>query len=255
MRKSGRTPDDVERAVGSVGQETLSATADRLRVVSVPAGIDVASFTRKLQAQPQVAEVTPLHRRRLLAKAATAVSDPAFNTPDDQWYSIATGANYAWSYNPGTGAKIAVIDTGIDETNTDLTRQVVYQEAAITPIDNSTCQGAAGAVPVVSVTDASMQDDNGHGTNVSGLALAKSDSVGFAGTAWGARLMAFRIFLPQNQYCNESKANLGADTADEARAITDAIAHGADVISLSIGSPSYDASISLHLVTTGYYLP
>jgi hypothetical protein len=245
LQKSGRTPDDVERAVGSVGQETLSATADRLRVVSVPAGIDVASFTRKIQAQPEVAEVTPLHRRRLLAKAATAVSDPAFNTPGDQWYSFATGANYAWSYNPGTGVKIAVIDTGIDETNADLTSQLAYQEAAITPIDNtsasSNCQGGAGAVPVVSITDASMQDDNGHGTNVSGLALAKSDSVGFAGTAWGAQLMAFRIFPPQNQYCNESRANIGADTADEARAITDAIAHGADVISLSIGSPSYDA--------------
>jgi hypothetical protein len=244
LQKSGRTPADVERAVGSVGRETLSATTDRLRVVNVPAGVDVATFTRELQAQPEVAEVTPLHRRRLLARAATTVGDPDFNIPD-QWYSFATGANYAWSYNPGTGAKIAIIDTGIDENNTDLTSQLDYQEAVITPIDNgsasSTCQPISGDAPVVTTTPASIQDDNGHGTNVAGIALAKSNSAGFAGTAWGAQLLAFRVFPAQNQNCNDGLQNLGADTSDEALAITDAIAHGADVISISIGSTSFDA--------------
>ena len=244
LQTSGRTPDDIERAVGSVGRETLSATSDRLRIVDVPAGTDVASFTRKLQAQPEVAEVTPLHRRRLLSRARTPVNDQYFDNID-QWYSFATGANYAWSYNPGSGAKVAVIDTGIDENNTDLTSQVVYQESAVTPIDNSssssTCQAAAGATPVVSTAAASLQDDNGHGTNVSGIALAKSNSVGFVGTAWGAQLMAFRIFPSQNQYCNDTSGNFGADTGDEAQAITDAVANGADVISLSLGAPVFDA--------------
>lgn len=244
LQTSGRTPADVERAVGSVGRDTLSATTDRLRVVSIPAGIDAAAFTRKLQAQPEVAEVTPLHRRRLLTRPPTAVPDLYFETID-QWYTFATGANYAWSYNPGTGAKIAIIDTGLDEFNTDLTSQKIYQEAAITPIDSSSstsnCQPLPGATPVVTTTDAAMQDDNGHGTNVAGIALAQSNKVGFVGAAWGAKLLAFRVFPPQSTYCNDALDNVGADTADEAQAITDAIAQGADVISLSIGSPSFDS--------------
>jgi hypothetical protein len=242
LQKSGRTPDEIERAVASVGRETLSATTDRLRIVDVPTGMDVASFTRKLQAQPEVAEVTSLHRRRLLSRPPTTVGDQYFDNID-QWYSFATGANYAWSYNTGTGAKVAVIDTGIDENNTDLTSQIVFQESAITPIDNgssgSTCRTATGATPLVSTATASLQDDNGHGTNVAGIVLAKSNSVGFAGTAFGSQLMAFRIFPSQNQYCNGT--SIGADTGDEAQAITDAIANGADVISLSVGSPVFDS--------------
>ena len=241
LRTSGRSPADVERAVGSVGRETLSASGDRLRVVSVPHGIDAAAFTRQLQAQPEVAEVTPVHRRRLLSRKPTTVADPDFGF---QWYTLATGTNYAWSYNTGTNARLAIIDTGIDGNNTDLTDQLIFQESAVTPIDNtsssSTCDPLANATPQVTTTLAAVQDDNGHGTNVAGIAIAKADSVGFAGAAWGAKLMAFKIFPAQNAYCNNANGNIGATTPDEAQAVADAVANGADVISMSIGSPSFD---------------
>jgi hypothetical protein len=252
LATSGRSPADVERAAGSSGRPTLSATADTLRVVNVPKGVSVAAFTRTLKSQPEVAEVSAVHIRRSLARAATTVTDEHFTIPD-QWYTFATGANYAWSYNPGSGAKIAIIDTGIDEANTDLTSQVVFQETAVTPIDNeppagssvATCNPTAGATTVVTPNVA--QDDNGHGTNVAGIAIAKQDTVGFVGAGWGAQLMAFKIFPSQNAFCNDiggpggdGTANLGADTVDEAQAIADAVSQGADVISLSLGSSSAD---------------
>ncbi len=246
LRTSGRSAADVERAVGSVGRDTLSATSDRLRAVSVPAGVDVATFTRKLQAQPEVAEVTPVHRRHLLARKPTPVPDAGFAY---QWYTLATGTNYAWSYDTGSGAKLAIIDTGIDGNNTDLTSQLIFAEAAITPIDNTptaansgtpTCDSATGAATQVTATRAAVQDDNGHGTNVAGVAIAKADTVGFAGAAWGAELLSFKVFPDQNAYCNSTLGNLGASAQDEAQAVADAIANGADVISLSIGSPSFD---------------
>ena len=242
LRTSGRSPADVERAAGAApGRDTLSATTDRLRIVNVPKGVDVATFTRSLQAQPEVAEVSAVHRRFLQARAATTVTDPYFEIPD-QWYDFATGVNFAWSYDTGTGAKLAVIDTGIDDNNTDLTDQLAYQETDVTPIDNGsasgTCQPLSGATTVV--TPGTAQDDNGHGTNVAGIALAQANTAGFAGAAFSSKLLAFKIFPNQNANCNNNSPNFGASTPDEAQAITDAIAQGADVISLSIGSDSFD---------------
>jgi hypothetical protein len=241
LRSSGRTPADIERSVGASGHATLSATSDALRVVNVPIGVDGATFARELRAQPEVLEVSPVHRRYLLARAPTTVTDPYFTLPD-QWYSFATGTDYAWSYDPGTGARLAIIDTGIDENNTDLASQLGYAESAVTPIDdtpdaanggNPTCMPLSNATTVVTPNVA--QDDNGHGTDVAGIAIAKADTAGFAGAAWGATLLAFKIFPTQTAFCNDTGLDYGADTADEARAIADAIAQRADVISLSLG--------------------
>jgi hypothetical protein len=240
LHTSGRTPADVERAAGSVGREALSATTDRLRVVSVPAGVSVSTFTRNLQAQPEIAEVTAVHRRRLQLRARTVVTDPSFDTVL-QWYTTATGVPYAWSYNPGTGAKLAILDSGIDENNTDLTGQLFFQESAITPIDSS-CFPISGATTQVSTIPASVQDDLGHGSNVAGIALAKADTAGTFGAAWGAQLLAFKIFPSQNANCNDTLGNLGAESPDIAQAIGDAVTQGADVISLSIGGPDYDTT-------------
>jgi subtilisin family serine protease len=238
LRTSGRSPADVERAAGSAGQSTLSASADQLRVVSVPAGVDVAAFTRKLQAQPEVAEVTPIHIRHLLAKAPTTVSDPLSILPF-QWYTYASGTNFAWSYNPGTGAKIAVIDTGIDKNNPDLTSQLVYQETALTPIDPVSCNPTAGATTVVTPTI--DKDDDGHGSDVAGIAIAAANNADlFAGAGWGAKLMAFKIFPDQTAACNEANLKAGANSVDEAKAINDAVAQGADVINLSLGAGESD---------------
>ncbi|MDP9017446.1 MAG: S8 family serine peptidase, partial [Candidatus Eremiobacteraeota bacterium] len=89
-----------------------------------------------------------------------------------------------------------------------------------------TTGSACGGTQVVTPGNAAVQDQDGHGTNVAGIATAiGNDAAGFAGVAWNVKLQVYRIF-----------ANGNACTTDEAKAIYDAVAKGANVINLSLGS-------------------
>ena len=104
------------------------------RVVRVPGGQPAAEFASAFE---------PAARSRRLSgaqavptKPATLPNDPHANNVD-QWYLFADGFPNAWSYTNGTGAKIAVIDTGVDLHNTDITENLVfktgYQSRSATP--------------------------------------------------------------------------------------------------------------------------
>ncbi len=83
----------------------------------IPAGTDATAFAAKLRAQSDVLDVFPVHKRFALTKPARPVSDDPHANHVDQWYLFADGFPNAWSYTThGTGAKIAVVDTGVDLT-------------------------------------------------------------------------------------------------------------------------------------------
>ncbi|MBV9438590.1 MAG: S8 family serine peptidase [Candidatus Eremiobacteraeota bacterium] len=216
LAAAGRTPADVERAAGARGHDLPTLQRDPLRVVDVPAGETAPSFASRLQSRADVAGVYPVHLRHPLAKGATAVNDPHMANPIDQWYLNADGFPYAWSYTTGTSATIAVIDTGVDVNNTDLSAKVVFQEKVL-----------GGKVSSTQI------DTNGHGTNVASIAAAATNNAtGFAGAGYDVKLMAFDIFSD----ATSSSDQQNGDTGDEAIAIGDAVAHGADVINLSLGA-------------------
>ncbi len=201
---------DAIRAVGASGRELPTTNPDPLTVVSVPAGSSAAAFAQPLQARADVAAVYPVHVRYALSRSATSANDPHFKLPD-QWYLMADGFPYAWSYAQGANATVAVIDTGVDLTNPDIAAQVVFSEAVL-----------AGK------TTTSEVDNDGHGTNVAGIAAAAANNGdGFAGAGYNTKLIAIGIFDP-------TKGT--ASPADEAIAIGDAVSHGADVINLSLGA-------------------
>jgi len=142
--------------------------------------------------------------------------------------------------------EIAVIDTGIDETIRSH-QPSRLSGSAITPIDNSflvvDLSGGRGR------DGRSSRRPRRRFKTITVMGPTFPASRWPSRTAWdlperpGRALMAFRIFPNQNQYCNDTIdiiGNIGANTGDEAQAITDAIANGADVISLSIGSPVFD---------------
>ena len=82
------------------------------------------------------------------------------------------GAPTEWAKGvTGTGVGIAVIDTGIDFNQTDLQ-----------PV-SATCFTAYS----------SCQDDNGHGTHVSGIIAARDNGQGVVGVAPGATLYAVKV--------------------------------------------------------------
>ena len=194
------------------------------KFVSVPAGTDAATFAAKLRTQSDVADVFPVHKRFALTKPALSVNDTHMQNTVDQWYLFADGFPNAWSYSNGANAKIALIDTGIDLNNTDLTANYVggasYRHAA------ADCSGGQ-------TNNSTPQDTNGHGTNTAGIAAAATNNgVGFAGAGDNVKLLAYDIF-PDATSTSDSQS---ACVSDEVSAIQAAVASGADVISLSLGA-------------------
>ena len=139
------------------------------------------------------------------------VNDPIF---PDQWGLTQIKAPEAWAADArGTNAVVAVVDTGVDLTHPDLQANLVGG-GDVTPADTQGCPGP--------------QDEEGHGTHVSGIAAAVTNNgIGGAGTAPAAKIMPVRVL----------DAEGSADDATVIAGIKFAADQGADVINLSLGGP------------------
>ena len=104
-----------------------------------------------------------------------------------------------------------MVDTGVDATAPDLA-------GAIT--------GAAHLDPVTrTVVPGAGTDLEGHGTHVAGIIAARADGSGITGVAPDARILPIDVF---------TTPDLGG--LEIARAVRYAVAHGARVVNLSLGS-------------------
>lgn len=152
-------------------------------------------------------------------KAAASYNDPAL-IPDNlyyQWQHVAVGSPYAWAEGyTGAGVKVAVLDTGVMGTHSELT---LAAEANTTGESTVTGTGTAA-------------DSGGHGTHVAGIIAAKANNgTGGAGIAPDATLYAVNV-LRGGEYA-------GTDWAI-ARGIEQAINWNVDVINMSLGGPGYN---------------
>ena len=161
------------------------------------------------------------------AAAAAAAVDPLLA---DQWHLATIGVHDAWKVTQGAGVTIAVVDSGVDTDHEDLGARLGGGTACLaTGGDPGACAG-------------SVEDDNGHGTHVAGIALATGgNGVGGAGVAPAARLMPVRVL---KQVCAPAVDLLtlelcvsAGNTADTGAAIRWAVDHGADIVNLSLGEP------------------
>ncbi|MFQ5860631.1 MAG: S8 family serine peptidase [Dehalococcoidia bacterium] len=109
--------------------------------------------------------------------------------------------------NKGTGVKVAVIDTGIDDTHPDLDANY------------------AGGYDFVN-NDPDPMDDHGHGTHVAGTVAAEDNGVGVVGVAPEARLYALKVL----------SASGGGYWSDIIAAMQWAVDNGIQVANLSLGS-------------------
>ncbi len=159
-----------------------------------------------------------------------------------QWDMHATRLEYAFAYsqaNNGSGVsnpaalgssavKIAVIDTGQDTTHPELASKIAYQHCFITNPDTN-----------MQSSSAFTTDEDGHGTDVAGIAAeATNNGLGFTGAGGNVELYAYRVFPTPDDNCTNSSSNdsqCGADPADIISAIGDAVTNHVNVISLSLG--------------------
>jgi serine protease len=140
-----------------------------------------------------------------LPASAGAAGDPL---RPQQWGLDAIGADAAHATSTGSGAVVAVVDSGVAAGHPDLAGRLV---AGYDFVQN----------------DAAPQDGHGHGTHVAGIVgAATGNGVGVASVAPGAGIMPVRV-LDDAGSGSSARVALGIDWARE---------HGAHVINLSLGA-------------------
>jgi subtilisin family serine protease len=161
--------------------------------------------------------------RRVLALAfAVVLLGPAVaggQAGDDpfyerQWNLDTIGAAEAWEKATGEDVLIGLVDTGVESSHPDLAGKVVA---------SATCLGGP-------CRDGIGEDDNSHGTEVAGIAVAVTgNKKGIAGVAPDAKLLVAK-----------SLDSTGAGRVDDINAgIRWVVDHGAKVVNLSLGDPDF----------------
>lgn len=142
--------------------------------------------------------------------------------PNDYWWPSEwappkVNAPSAWDLTTGSeGTVIAVLDSGLDPSQPDL-------------------QGAAVAGRDVVNSDSDPRDDYGHGTQVAGVAAARSDNgIGVTSYCWRCSVMPVKVL----------GANGTGSVSDVATGIVWATDHGARVINLSLGSTTSSTTLA-----------
>ena len=130
------------------------------------------------------------------------------------WGVARIGAETAWATSRGAGVKVAVLDSGIDYSHTDLQ-------------DNY-----AGGVDLWNGED--PMDDDGHGTMVAGVIAARDNDKGVVGVAPEARLYAVRIG-GHDRYRGRA-----TDWATLVAGLDWCVANGMDVINDSVWGSTYN---------------
>jgi hypothetical protein len=191
-RDIARITSIIEREGGSVIE-----TKGSVIVADIPQGVEEA-VTQELEASNSISGVE--------------VDYPTFLTADNpDWGVKRIAAPDVWETTSGSGIRVAIVDTGIDYTHSELRGRY------------------AGGFDAVN-NDSDPMDDHGHGTHVAGTVASEMNGGGLAGVSPGVQLLAGKA--------------LGSDgsgyTSDLIEAIDWAMQNGAQVINYSLGS-SYNS--------------
>ena len=172
-----------------------------------------------------------------LGVGASAVADPMNpTTPQDGlWYYTAMNLpDIHASGITGKGVTIAIIDSPIN-------LEVPALQGANIVMKDSFCLDASGAPLPGTSTDI---DAAFHGTEVVSLVVgtgaADPGGVGVQGVAPGARVLYYPNYLFNDGTCHDDSGATRRADEELALAIEDAVANGAQIISISIGAASVD---------------
>lgn len=205
--KDGVLPQHMAASVQAVGAKDLGsmtgAADDGVHLLQVPNGMQALP---RLQTDPRVLYAEPNRVRSALGSP----NDPLYG---QQWGLQRIHAADGWaamSTPNATPVKLAIVDTGIDNTHEDLQGRVLLP--GYNALDGST----------------DTHDGFGHGTHVSGIAAAVTNNgIGIAGTAGPANIQLMPVKVLDD-------SGSGSDFS-VARGIRWAADHGAQVIRMQDG--------------------
>ncbi|MFF6993825.1 type VII secretion-associated serine protease mycosin [Streptomyces sp. NPDC008313] len=155
----------------------------------------------------------------LLLVGAAGAPAHAESTRDQQWFLDAMKAEQMWRTSTGKGITVAVIDTGVDPSNPDLSGRIL-----------------PGRDLAPDQSGDAHTDYDGHGTGMAGLIAgtgAYGGGQGAFGLAPGAKILPIRMPKSEaaaNQAASEKQFNESAP-----KAIRYAADAGAQVINISMG--------------------
>jgi thermitase len=244
-----RAKADTHRLAGGAPLKEIPRTG--VQLVSVAAGTELNAIAR-YRRNPNVLYSEPNFIRRVPTPSSLAAGSeivPGDHNFAEQWALHNTGQEFycipwifgnlcfyvgtpdadidapeAWAISTGSPAvMVAVIDTGIDYTHPDLAANY------------------AGGYDFVNL-DGDPMDDHGHGTHVSGTIAAAMNNrtgdpaadEGIVGVAPNARILAYKVCAGDGT-CSDFAIQ---------QAIAQAIADGAKVINMSLGSADASQSLS-----------
>ena len=261
--ESGVSREAMARTQSQVGLRLIRGFgAFDMQLLRVPSSMGVAEAVRRLNLRPGVAWAEPDYLRYPLVNPPT---DVLFG---DQWDLNNTGQSHAvadadgddsadphmgtndadidapeaWALTEGDNATIiAVIDTGVDVFQSDLSSQLWVNPADPFGGPGNGDDDVNGKPDDTNGWDFGENDNTllspnhwegfDHGTHVSGtIAAAHDDATGTVGVCPECRIMALKI----------AKDATGAmPVSAEVKAINYAKAHGARIANLSLGSPQF----------------
>lgn len=168
--------DDIseKQKQGILKQNGVTVSAEipqiNILIINVPEQ-SLESVESALQNNPTIDYV----ERDWILEPEAIPNDPLFV---NQWHLTTIGANQAWDITQGDLSPIAILDTGIDSTHTDLSAKL---QNGWNFYDNNS----------------DLTDVCGHGTKVAGAAAAiTNNGNGVAGVAWNNPIIPIKITDP-----------------------------------------------------------
>jgi thermitase len=212
----GTSEEAEETVIRRSGARTLEDLPGKVRLISFPA--------IRRQASEAVRERALARALKNLARRAgieavdyNYVRGPSFMPNDPrlayQWGLTSTRFGGAWNVAKGSGAQVAIVDSGVNSMHPDIGRIIAQRDFV---------EG-----------DAVADDDNGHGTHVTGIAGALTDNgKGVAGGCFKCGLLIAKV-MGARAFTTDSRIVKG---------ISWSVNQGADVMNLSLGGPG-DSSV------------
>ena len=209
-------PEDIQSSFG----------LDRVYTIAIAEGMDVTTLLQSLENEAfiEYAETTP--QMQLLYVPNDPMADPNESFQDNL---KVIKAYEAWEIERGDSTMvIAILDTGVNMNHEDL-RDNIYRNPA-DPINGFDDDGDGYIDNYMgwdfAYNDNDPNDTNGHGTQVAGIAAARTNNgIGIAGIGFHTKFMPIKVFDDNNTFAGGYEAILYAAKK------------GCKVINLSWGSP------------------